>query len=190
LIVNVHYDGAPERRRFALQDPEEYALEYRSEILGELLGMVFRWIDAEMPMADVNTRFNKRNWGNIVGGILAANGYKNFMTNAEETAEQFDETRRGFAELVAILAANPHSNRLAGELVEICSEHGLLAEELGSGTARSMATKMGNLAGRFVDVRFSIGDGRVAKFEKRGVRKGFAFSVSVLEEAEGAYPKT
>ena len=190
VYVNLYHEGAPERRRFVMRNPEEYALEHRTEIIGELLGMVFRWIDAKMPMADVNTRFNKSDWGDIIGGILAANGHTDFLKNAEEAAEQLDETRRGFAELVAILAANPQSNRMAAELVEICSEHGLLAEELGSGTARSLATKMGNLAGRFVDVRFSLEDGRVAKFEKREVRKGFAFAVSISDEAEGAYPKT
>ena len=190
LIVNVHYEGAPERRRFSVIDPEKYVLDNRVEILGELIGMVMRWIEAEKPMANVNSRFNKKNWGNIVGGILAGNGYSEFLKNAEEAAEQLDETRGVFAELVAILAADPQEKRTAAELVEICAEHRLLTEEIGSGTARSMATKMGTLATRFINEPFAVGDGRVATFQKLPTGKGDAYAVSLSGGDGEPIPKT
>ena len=72
VVINMFYEGDPERREFSIADPEGYAREHRLELLGELVGMVERWKAAGMPMARVNSRFNKRSWGNIVGGILAA----------------------------------------------------------------------------------------------------------------------
>src|SRR5690606_7766375 len=82
VVVNLRYEGDPSKRTFTLTDPQSYAYEHRTEILGELLGMIERWKEAGRPEADISTRFNRRGWGRIVGGILAANGYTGFMANA------------------------------------------------------------------------------------------------------------
>ncbi len=44
--------------------------------------MVERWKASGMPLAKIQTRFNKKGWGNIIGGILEANGEPDFMANA------------------------------------------------------------------------------------------------------------
>ncbi len=49
-----------------------------------------------MPLAKVQTRFNKKGWGNIIGGILEANGEPDFMIHADDAASEMDETRREF----------------------------------------------------------------------------------------------
>src|SRR5690606_38511709 len=72
VIINLLYEGNPERRTFSIADPEGYAQEHRLDILGELVGMIERWRASGMPMAETHSRFNKRGWGNIVGGILNA----------------------------------------------------------------------------------------------------------------------
>ena len=41
----------------------------RVELLAELCGMVERWKAAGRPQASVETRFNKKGWGRIVGGV-------------------------------------------------------------------------------------------------------------------------
>ena len=104
VVINLYHEGDPRRRSFSIEDPEGYAQQYRLELLGELVGMVERWKASGMPLVNVHTLFNKKGWGNIVGGILEASREPDFLDNAEEAAASMDETRREFSELVAILA--------------------------------------------------------------------------------------
>ena len=76
----------PSGATFSIADPEGYAQQHRCELLGELIGMVERWKAVGMPLANAHSRFNKRGWGNIVGGILNACGEPDFLANAEEAA--------------------------------------------------------------------------------------------------------
>ena len=135
-------------------------------------------------MAKVHSRFNKRGWGNIVGGILETCGEPDFLANAEEAASQLDETRREFTELVGVLVDHPQGTWTAAELVELCAKQGLLKADLGEGSPRSLATKMGTIAGRFVDERFALPDGCEATFHRSTDRKGNIYRVAVPESAE------
>jgi len=182
VVMNLYHEGAPERREFSIEDPEGYAQAHRLDLLGELIGMVERWKAAGMPMAKVRSRFNKRGWGNIVGGILATAGEPDFLANAEEAAAQLDETRREFTELVGVLADHPQGVWTASELVELCGKHGLMTVDLGEGSPRSLATKMGTLAGRFINELFPLTDGREIKFHRSDSRKGKVYQVFVKDE--------
>ena len=179
VVISLYYEGDPERRQFSIADPEGYVEQHRIELLGELIGMVERWKATDRPMAKTHSRFNKRGWGNIVGGILNACGEPDFLANAEQVATLLDETRREFAELVGVLVGHPQGIWTASELVELCGKHGLLAIDLGEGSSRSLATKMGTLAGRFVGESFSLTDGREAVFHRETDRKGNIYKVSV-----------
>jgi hypothetical protein len=130
IVINLFYEGDPERREFSIADPEGYAQQHRLELLGELIGMVERWKANGMPRAKAHSRFNKRGWGNIVGGILDVAGEPDFLANAGEAAMLLDETRREFAELVGVLVEHPQGTWTASELAELCSRHGLLATVL------------------------------------------------------------
>jgi hypothetical protein len=46
---------------------------------GPLIGMVETWRAAGSPRSDALSRFNKKGWGTIVGGILTANGLPDFL---------------------------------------------------------------------------------------------------------------
>lgn len=188
VVINLYYEGDPERRKFTISDPEGYALEHRTEILGELIGMVQRWLEAGKPEANVNSRFNKRGWGQIVGGILECCGEPDFMSNADEAAAQLDETRREFSELVDILADHPQGNWTASELVELCGKHSLLTSDLGEGSPRSLSTKMGTLAGRFIDEGFPFRDQQIATFHRSDSRKGKVYSVSLSDKVPNLDP--
>jgi len=181
VVINLYYEGNPEQREFSIADVEGYAREHRLELLGELIGMVERWKASGSPRAKVHSRFNKRGWGNIVGGILHACGEPDFLANAEEAASLLDETKREFAELVGVLADHPQGKWTSSELVDCCRRHGLMAADLGDGSARSLATKLGTLAGRFVGERFPLADGRVAQFHKSTNRNGNVYQVAILE---------
>ena len=181
-VINLYYEGDPDDRVFSIADPESYAETHRLELLGELIGMVERWKAADMPMANVHSRFNKRGWASIVGGILEANGEPDFLANADEAASLLDDTRREFAELIAVLADHPRGIWTPAELVELSNSHGLLSTDLGTGSPRSLSTKMGTLVGRFVNERFPLDDGRTATFTRTTTRKGKAYQVFIEDE--------
>ncbi len=183
LIVNLHYEGDPSKRKFTIENPEGYALEHRKEILGELLGMVERWRAAGSPLAKTNTRFNKQGWGNIIGGILAYSGEPDFLTNAEEASTQLDGTKRDFAELVAFLADHQQGIWTPAELVEKCAALDLLSVEIGKGSAKSKTTIMGNIAGRFVDEAFTLEDDRIFTFIRQPARKGSVYRVVTTQKS-------
>jgi len=183
VVISLFYEGDPKRRQFSIADPEGYAQEHRIKLLGELIGMVERWKVVGSPLATAHSRFNKRGWGNIVGGILHACGEPDFLANADEVATLLDETRREFAELVSILVEHSQGIWTASELVGLCSQRGMLTSDLGEGSSRSMATRMGTLAGRFVGEHFSLTDGREAVFHRDPDRKGNIYRVSVQEES-------
>jgi hypothetical protein len=184
VVINLYHEGDPKRRDFAIADIEGYAQEHRLELLGELVGMVERWKASGMPMAKADSRFNKRGWGNIVGGILNACDEPDFLANAEEAAAVLDETRREFTELVCVLADHPQGAWTSAELVELCGRQSLLTADLGEGSPRSLATKMGTLAARFVGERFQVNGTREAVFHRSTGRNGNVYQVAVHESAE------
>lgn len=181
VVINLHYEGNPEHRTYSIADPEGYAQEHRIELLGELIGMVERWRLSGMPHASTHSRFNKRGWGNVIGGILDACGEPDFLANADEAASLLDDTRREFDELVAILVDHPQGTWTAAELASLCEGRGILKHEMGEGTERSKATKVGGIAGRYVAERFDIPDGRTVVFHKEGGRKGSVYRVGIAE---------
>lgn len=178
-VVNMYHEGDPKRRNFSIDDPEGYAQTHRSQLLGELIGMVERWKQAGQPLATTNSRFNKRGWGNIVGGILHACGEPDFLANAEEAAASLDESRREFAELVSVMVDHPQGVWKPAEIVELCIREHLLLQQLGEGTARSKSTKFGLVAGRYVEERFELPSGSVATFLKDDERLGKVYRVGV-----------
>ncbi len=166
VVINLHHEGDPRHRMYSMSDPEAFVLEHRIQILGELVNMVERWKAIGMPLASVQTRFNKKGWGNIIGGILAANGEPDFLANAEDAASEMDDTRREFEELIDSLAKHPQGLWSASELTDLANEKLLLQTDLGTGTARSQTTRMGKLAGRFVNEKFDLDDGTYAVFKR------------------------
>jgi hypothetical protein len=166
VVINLHHEGDPTKRSFSMDDPEAYVQTHRLQLLGELVNMVERWKASGMPLAKVQTRFNKKGWGNIIGGILEANGEPDFMDNADDAASEMDETRREFEELIAALVKHSQGNWTSSELTDLANKNFVLQAELGDGTPRSQSTRMGKLAGRFVNERFKLEDGSYAVFKR------------------------
>lgn len=178
-VINLYYQGNPTRRKFLIGDPEHFAVEHRNQLLGELIGMVERWKAAGMPRAATASRFNKKGWGNIVGGILDVCGEPDFLSNAEQSAAQLDVSRRQFIELLDLLTDKPKFTWSAKELAQLAAGQGLLKEELGEEGDRSQATRMGILAGRYVDERFQLPDGREVMFVQSDGRKGVVYGLKL-----------
>jgi len=166
VVINLHYLGNPKLRKFSMNDPESYVKKHRQQLLSELVYMVERWKDAGMPFTETNTRFNKKNWGNIVGGILYVNGEPDFLDNADEAAASMDNTRREFAELVGLMSKQKEATWNATEVTALANKHFLLGAEIGDGTPRSQSTRMGVLAGRYEGERFKINEESSAVFQR------------------------
>ena len=181
VVISLYCEGDPARREFVIADPEDYAQHHRIELLGELIGMVERWKAVGMPKANAHSRFNKRGWAAIIGGILNVCGEPDFLDNAEEAAISLDETRREFTELVGVLVDHPQGTWTASELAAVCGRNKLLSADLGEGSPRSLATKMGTLAGRFVTEQFTLADGRQVVFQRSVDRKGNLYRVHLLD---------
>lgn len=182
VVVHLFYEGDPTRRTFTIPDPEAYALDHRVELLGELLGLVERWRAAGAPPAPVSSRFNKKGWGPTVGGILAANGYVDFLANAERSATELDETRRDFEHLVETLAGHPPGVWTPTGLAELAVRSGLFAGDFQDVTSdRARATRIGLIATRYVGETFPLADGRTAEFTRDVSRKGNVYAVRVRQ---------
>jgi hypothetical protein len=186
VVVNLYHEGDPARRTFDMADPEEYAQTHRLELWGELVGMVERWKAAGSPLAQTHNRFNKRGWGDIVGGILEACGEPDFLANAELAALELDDTRQQFAELVTLLARHEQGVWTAAELACLAAGQQLLVDELGDGTPRSKATRMGKIAGRYVNDPFELSDDAQAFLRRSGDRKGTTYRLEVSTPPHGA----
>jgi hypothetical protein len=179
VAIRLRYEGDPAKRRFTIADPVAYAREHRVELLGELVGMVDRWLAAGRPEADVGTRFNAKGWGRIVGGILAHNGHDGFLANAETIAAEVDETRRDFGELVAIMADDPKGWWTPADLVERAVRERLFEADFKDRSLRSQVTRFGLIATRYDNETFPLAGTSTATFLKREERKGAVYLVSV-----------
>jgi hypothetical protein len=188
VVINLEFEGNPLKRPFSIADPEGFAQAHRLEILGELIGMVEYWKASGMPQSNAESRFNKRGWARIIGGILEANNEPDFLSNAEAAAAELDETRREFAELVLAMSESDQGTWTAGELVSLAGRCGLLKAELGESTSRSQATRMGNLAGTFIGERFEPAQDRTLVFHRSADRKGNVYRVEVFDKVPNLGP--
>jgi hypothetical protein len=186
VLVALFHEGDPARRAFTIDDPEQYAVDHRAAILGELIGMVERWKSAGSPQVQARSRFNKKGWGPIVGGILVASGFEHFLANADEAAVELDETRSEFGYLVGVLAEHPQGTWTASELAELAAQHELFTSEFETVSKRGRETRMGILAGRFVNERFILSDARAGMFLRSPTRKGATYHVSIAEQPNTA----
>ena len=175
------------------------------ELLGELAGMVVRWVQAGRP------RFNHRHrcaeWAAVIGGILEANGLPEFLANMNEAAGDFNAELEGLAALAeaamevkgaTIIVENEDTgegerglNVAAWE--PIFRKAGVLADELAAGKSqRSKETRMGDYLGKHLGrsvpicARAGSGTATLRRYEGRGRRRLYFFQIVLTEAAETA----
>jgi len=88
MAVRLYFEGDPSTRVFEGPSPLEYAIEYRAEILAELFGLVELWKSRGRPLG--TRRHRCEYWAQVIGGILEACGFPEFLGNAAEASAAFN----------------------------------------------------------------------------------------------------
>ncbi len=152
--IRLHYDGEANSRPITNLDPIGFVRRHRSELIGELAGMVMNWAGAGRQHGTQVHRL--REWAQIIGGILDANRLFGFLGNLVEAKADFnsefdqlaalaeDAIRQGGAAVHVVevgAAANDttDTNRgvLARELEPVFRRAGVLLERLGEAKSQS-----------------------------------------------------
>lgn len=110
LPIRLYYEGPADQRRFGDGDPVEYARQHRAELLGELAGMVLRWNQIGRPSPPQSVQHRCREWAWILGGILHANGFPEFLQNQNEATQDFDQDVDQLAAVAEIVLLLHHDD--------------------------------------------------------------------------------
>jgi DNA polymerase I-like protein with 3'-5' exonuclease and polymerase domains len=87
IVINLHTS-----KRKGRKEIDEWVLEHRKEILGELMYMIQNWIAAGCPRIQPESYKEKfTTWASVMNGILKTNGIHGFLENVENWAK-VDET--------------------------------------------------------------------------------------------------
>jgi hypothetical protein len=99
----------------------EYLPANKARIGAELRGMIVRWVKAGCPL-DTNVRHPFSEWAKVVGGILAVNGFEDFLANYGVRKSVDDPVRKG---LGLIGATNLDDWKRPGEWAKLAVALGL-----------------------------------------------------------------
>ena len=147
-------EGDPKARVFT-GNPLAHATEHRLGILGELAGMVLRWVEQGRPPGTQRHRCDR--WAATIGGLLDANGLGEFfLANAEEAEAAMDQGLVDLATLAEhVEAKGPVDLRVgAGEdlgtkgrtpglWAPVFAETQVLRDKLAESTTKGRATAIG-----------------------------------------------
>jgi len=171
VVIDLYTEGDPRKRQKdrKASRPLRYASDHRAEILGELAAMVLRWVDAGRPDGELATRFD--HVMQVVGGILAVNGFPGFASNADAAAVEMDEDMQRMLQLLEeIVATAPGSKdvveaggdaskagRAPGDWVADFERLGLIDTKVAhEATARSKSVLVGKMLSRFIDTPLTV----------------------------------
>lgn len=145
--------------------------------------MVERWKKAGQTQSSKKCRFGLDSWSGIVGGILEANGYANFLEGNDEEDDDISE------QLHELALDYIGSWMTAKTWLSFAQQRNLFKLELNSQTLRGQETQMGKLLNGLVGRKIKNvehGDKPVTielKVIDRGDRREYAF-VEVQVQAE------
>jgi hypothetical protein len=130
LPIHLTPTGDVATRESPIGNPKlEYLPHNRERIDAELRGMIERWREAGMPR-DTGVRHPFTEWAAIIGGILQASGFEDFLGNYSIRRTVDDPLRRG---LGLLGAARPDEWLRSGEWAELAVSLGLVQDVVPKG---------------------------------------------------------
>jgi hypothetical protein len=210
MPIRLYYEGDPAQRVFAGPNPLEFAIKYRAQILGELFGMVEHWKSLGRPLGSRPHRCEY--WAQMIGGILEACGFPEFLDNAAEAAAEFNTELGDLAAVAewAVKAKDPAAMRWANEHAKNGQALGLRAAEWltifrsakveserleAAKSARSRDTIIGNFLARMIgrkvpiEVSGQTAQATLKSLTGRAKAKLYFFDVALDDPEEGAEAK-
>lgn len=207
LVIDLYTEGDPRKRQTERKasSPLIFAEVHRTDVLSELAAMVLRWLDAGQPHGELNTRFERVM--EIVGGILTANGFPGFASNAETAADEMDEDQQRMLELAQEIVAGTHgaesivhvgqdasgAGRVAGVWVPAFERLKLIdAKQHPDATIKSKGSRVGKIFSSFIDRQLRVdhnGCAYVVTIQKRdgsGNKRYWYANVSGVDVVEGS----
>lgn len=172
LPVRLAFDGDASQRDFQGHDVEEAVRRLRNGALAELFGMIRYWVDCGRP--DGSKRHRCAQWANVVGGIMEACGFPEFLDNAADAAAEFNaqlDELAGLAEVVhraicftelRVYQGSPDQAERppglpASGWMSVFRQASVLQDRLETTSSdRARATLIGNFLGPLVGRRISI----------------------------------
>ena len=195
-------EGDPKTRVFT-GNPLAYATEHRLEILGELAGMVLRWVQQGRSPGTQRHRCDR--WAATIGGLLDANGLGEFfLANAEEAEAAMDQglvdlatlaehvVGKNLADLHGPEGGDPAGKgRTPGQWAPVFAETQVLRDKLADSTTKGRATAIGlflsGKVNRRVTIETAAGPG-TATLRRRDCGAGqkfYFFELVVLPAPDG-----
>ncbi len=186
--INLYCEEDPRKRRFKIPKLEKHILANRVQLLGEIAGMVIKWIKQGKPTLPDSPGHSMGNaLAAMVDAILKVNGFEGFLSNCDESNESFD-CDRDIVESMCITFV-PESAMKSGNYkpsqwlhtIEKRDPHLLKIDRFINKSERSKQTILGNIfhkyAGKTIDV-----DGRQFKVvaEPRGHKNSILYGFVVI----------
>ncbi len=152
---------------YPLDDVLGWVQEHRVALVGELVGLVQRWLDAGQPLAEEPARHStSQRWAATIDGILAHAGLPGFLSNFSASEHAFDPKYEVMAEIVRAHRDEPSRTpgEWAGLLGEVMEER--FRDRSGAErTDRAKATIVGALFSEYADTVFEV-DGEAWRLVK------------------------
>ncbi len=195
IPVRFHYEGNPAERKFNGPDPLEFARQHRVELFAELAGFVAQWTAAGRPDGPSNHRLHQ--WSKLVGGIMQANGFPEFLSNIADAQQEFNTELDALAALAEVVVGagdgplwqhgDGHVARggTAGDWESQFRKTPALAERLERlDSEKARSTVIGQILGKFLNRTVAIsvagcqGHAELCMELASGNRKRYYFTVS------------
>lgn len=158
LPVNLELAVDVRDASFVHDDVLAWVQANREAVLGELIGLVQRWIDAGRPLAEVPARHSVgHRWAATIDGILTHAGLPGFLSNFEASEHAFDPKYEVMLEIIRKhwerepMTASGWAGVLGSELEDRFKDrNGQIRSE------RARATIVGALFAEYADARFEV----------------------------------
>jgi len=162
--VELEYHGNVHQVKYPIPDLENYTRNYHKEIVGELAGMVIKWLEAEKPIPSDHANHSVgQEWAQTIDGILRVNGHEGFLTNMDTALGNIDLDYKKIKEMCELF--HDEEPKTSQEWIETFRDQGVFHEYLvyenGDPKApRSIETTIGALFNRYVNQIMEIDEGK------------------------------